>query len=35
VAVGLAGCACLLLVVLFLLGNKYGRRSKFGLKGKK
>ncbi|KAM4602813.1 NT-3 growth factor receptor [Polymixia lowei] len=33
VAVGLAGFACILLVVLFVLINKYGRRSKFGMKG--
>lgn len=35
IAVGLAGFACVMLVVLFLLINKYGRRSKFGMKGKK
>lgn len=34
IAVGLAGFACLMLVVLFLLLNKYGRHSKFGMKGK-
>lgn len=34
IAVGLAGFACVLLVVLFVLINKYGRRSKFGMKGK-
>ncbi|XP_074533664.1 NT-3 growth factor receptor-like isoform X2 [Halichoeres trimaculatus] len=33
IAVGLAGFACVMLVVLFLVFNKYGRRSKFGLKG--
>ncbi|XP_028287200.1 NT-3 growth factor receptor-like isoform X2 [Parambassis ranga] len=33
IAVGLAGFACVMLVVLFLLINKYGRRSKFGMKG--
>uniref|UniRef100_A0A671XTC7 Tyrosine-protein kinase receptor n=1 Tax=Sparus aurata TaxID=8175 RepID=A0A671XTC7_SPAAU len=33
IAVGLAGFACLMLVVLFLLLNKYGRHSKFGMKG--
>ncbi|XP_018618665.1 NT-3 growth factor receptor [Scleropages formosus] len=33
IAVGLAGFACVLLVVLFILINKYGRRSKFGMKG--
>ncbi|XP_032380206.1 NT-3 growth factor receptor isoform X2 [Etheostoma spectabile] len=33
IAVGLAGFACVMLVVLFLLVNKYGRRSKFGMKG--
>uniref|UniRef100_A0A3Q3M4S9 Tyrosine-protein kinase receptor n=1 Tax=Mastacembelus armatus TaxID=205130 RepID=A0A3Q3M4S9_9TELE len=33
IAVGLAGFACVMLVVLFLLINKYGRHSKFGLKG--
>ncbi|XP_029008315.1 NT-3 growth factor receptor-like isoform X1 [Betta splendens] len=33
IAVGLAGFACVMLVVLFLLLNKYGRRSKFGMKG--
>ncbi|KAA8590714.1 hypothetical protein FQN60_014648 [Etheostoma spectabile] len=32
IAVGLAGFACVMLVVLFLLVNKYGRRSKFGMK---
>ncbi|MBN3312337.1 NTRK3 factor, partial [Atractosteus spatula] len=32
IAVGLAGFACVLLVVLFVLINKYGRRSKFGMK---
>eukprot|EP00064_Thunnus_orientalis_P001164 superscaffoldBa00000076_g1166 len=32
IAVGLAGFACVMLVVLFLLINKYGRRSKFGMK---
>ncbi|TKS74063.1 NT-3 growth factor receptor [Collichthys lucidus] len=32
IAVGLAGFACVMLVVLFLLINKYGRRSKFGIK---
>lgn len=31
---GLAGFACVMLVVLFLLINKYGRHSKFGMKGK-
>ncbi|XP_034427531.1 NT-3 growth factor receptor isoform X3 [Hippoglossus hippoglossus] len=30
IAVGLAGFACVLLLVLFVLINKYGRRSKFG-----
>lgn len=34
IAVGLAGFACILLLVLFVLINKYGRRSKFGMKGK-
>ncbi|CAG03100.1 unnamed protein product, partial [Tetraodon nigroviridis] len=34
IAVGLAGFACILLLVLFILINKYGRRSKFGMKGK-
>lgn len=34
IAVGLAGFACVLLLVLFVLINKYGRRSKFGMKGK-
>uniref|UniRef100_A0A674P938 Tyrosine-protein kinase receptor n=1 Tax=Takifugu rubripes TaxID=31033 RepID=A0A674P938_TAKRU len=33
IAVGLAGFACILLLVLFVLINKYGRRSKFGMKG--
>uniref|UniRef100_A0AAY4DKF0 receptor protein-tyrosine kinase n=1 Tax=Denticeps clupeoides TaxID=299321 RepID=A0AAY4DKF0_9TELE len=33
IAVGLAGFACLLLVIMFLLLNKYGRHSKFGMKG--
>ncbi|XP_047453424.1 NT-3 growth factor receptor-like [Mugil cephalus] len=33
VAVGLAGFACVMLVLVFLLINKYGRRSKFGIKG--
>ncbi|XP_018594781.1 NT-3 growth factor receptor-like isoform X1 [Scleropages formosus] len=33
IAVGLAGFACVLLVLLFVLINKYGRRSKFGMKG--
>ncbi|XP_068458749.1 NT-3 growth factor receptor-like isoform X1 [Clinocottus analis] len=33
IAVGLAGFTCVMLVVLFLLINKYGRRSKFGMKG--
>uniref|UniRef100_A0A3Q1GYL2 Tyrosine-protein kinase receptor n=1 Tax=Acanthochromis polyacanthus TaxID=80966 RepID=A0A3Q1GYL2_9TELE len=33
IAVGLAGFACMMLVILFLLINKYGRRSKFGMKG--
>uniref|UniRef100_A0A3Q1FCP5 Tyrosine-protein kinase receptor n=1 Tax=Acanthochromis polyacanthus TaxID=80966 RepID=A0A3Q1FCP5_9TELE len=33
IAVGLAGFACVLLLVLFVLINKYGRRSKFGMKG--
>ncbi|XP_053742297.1 NT-3 growth factor receptor isoform X2 [Synchiropus splendidus] len=33
IAVGLAGFACVMLIVLFLLINKYGRRSKFGIKG--
>ncbi|KAM7002473.1 NT-3 growth factor receptor-like isoform 3-T3 [Tautogolabrus adspersus] len=32
-AVGLAGVACVMLVILFLLMNKYGPRSKFGMKG--
>lgn len=31
---GLAAFACVLLVVLFIMINKYGRRSKFGMKGK-
>ncbi|XP_072321574.1 NT-3 growth factor receptor isoform X2 [Eucyclogobius newberryi] len=30
IAVGLAGFACVLLLVLFVLINKYGRRNKFG-----
>ncbi|KAK2107437.1 NT-3 growth factor receptor [Saguinus oedipus] len=34
IAVGLAAFACVLLVVLFIMINKYGRRSKFGMKGK-
>ncbi|XP_048185409.1 NT-3 growth factor receptor isoform X2 [Perognathus longimembris pacificus] len=33
IAVGLAAFACVLLVVLFIMINKYGRRSKFGMKG--
>ncbi|XP_075997923.1 NT-3 growth factor receptor-like [Genypterus blacodes] len=33
IAVGLAVFACVMLVVLYLLINKYGRRSKFGMKG--
>ncbi|XP_060784475.1 NT-3 growth factor receptor [Neoarius graeffei] len=33
IAVGLAGFACILLLVMFVLINKYGRRSKFGMKG--
>ncbi|XP_077173549.1 NT-3 growth factor receptor isoform X2 [Paroedura picta] len=33
IAVGLAAFACILLVVLFIMINKYGRRSKFGMKG--
>lgn len=33
IAVGLAGFACVLLLVLFVLINKYGRRNKFGMKG--
>uniref|UniRef100_G3PPI8 Tyrosine-protein kinase receptor n=1 Tax=Gasterosteus aculeatus aculeatus TaxID=481459 RepID=G3PPI8_GASAC len=33
IAVGLAGFACVLLLVIFVLINKYGRRSKFGMKG--
>uniref|UniRef100_A0A8C5MKT0 Tyrosine-protein kinase receptor n=1 Tax=Leptobrachium leishanense TaxID=445787 RepID=A0A8C5MKT0_9ANUR len=33
IAVGLAAFACVLLVVLFIVINKYGRRSKFGMKG--
>ncbi|XP_076878695.1 LOW QUALITY PROTEIN: NT-3 growth factor receptor [Brachyhypopomus gauderio] len=33
IAVGLAGFACVLLLVMFLLINKYGRRAKFGMKG--
>ncbi|XP_064422068.1 NT-3 growth factor receptor isoform X2 [Latimeria chalumnae] len=33
IAVGLAAFACVLLVVLFIIINKYGRRSKFGMKG--
>uniref|UniRef100_H3BCE1 LRRCT domain-containing protein n=1 Tax=Latimeria chalumnae TaxID=7897 RepID=H3BCE1_LATCH len=32
IAVGLAAFACVLLVVLFIIINKYGRRSKFGMK---
>lgn len=32
-AVGLAVFACVILVVLFVLINKYGRRSKFIIKG--
>lgn len=34
IAVGLVGFACFLLLILFVLINKYGRRSKFGMKGK-
>lgn len=34
IAVGLAAFACVLLVVLFIMINKYGRRSKFGMKGR-
>ncbi|KAJ7999385.1 hypothetical protein DPEC_G00193850 [Dallia pectoralis] len=34
VAVGLAGLAGILLILLFFLINKYGRRNKFGMKGK-
>eukprot|EP00063_Salmo_salar_P057375 XP_014032210.1 PREDICTED: NT-3 growth factor receptor-like [Salmo salar] len=34
IAVGLAGFTSVLLIVLFILINKYGRRNKFGLKGK-
>ncbi|XP_064839903.1 NT-3 growth factor receptor-like [Oncorhynchus masou masou] len=33
IAVGLAGFTSVLLIVLFILINKYGRRNKFGLKG--
>ncbi|XP_048418964.1 NT-3 growth factor receptor-like [Stegostoma tigrinum] len=33
IAVGLAAFACVLLLVLFIMINKYGRRSKFGMKG--
>uniref|UniRef100_A0A8C6MIB5 Tyrosine-protein kinase receptor n=1 Tax=Nothobranchius furzeri TaxID=105023 RepID=A0A8C6MIB5_NOTFU len=33
IAVGLATFACVILVILFLLINKYGRRSKFNIKG--
>ncbi|XP_043934294.1 NT-3 growth factor receptor isoform X2 [Protopterus annectens] len=33
IAVGLAAFACVLLVVLFIVINKYGRRSKFGMNG--
>ncbi|XP_062857003.1 NT-3 growth factor receptor [Trichomycterus rosablanca] len=33
IAVGLAGFACVLLLIMFILINKYGRRSKFGMKG--
>uniref|UniRef100_A0A8C6UM49 Tyrosine-protein kinase receptor n=1 Tax=Neogobius melanostomus TaxID=47308 RepID=A0A8C6UM49_9GOBI len=33
IAVGLACFACVMLVILFLLISKYGRRSKFGMKG--
>ncbi|KAM8972304.1 NT-3 growth factor receptor isoform 2-T2 [Pelodytes ibericus] len=33
IAVGLAAFACVLLVVLFIVINKYGRHSKFGMKG--
>ncbi|XP_034161458.1 NT-3 growth factor receptor isoform X1 [Pangasianodon hypophthalmus] len=33
IAVGLAGFACVLLLIMFVLINKYGRRSKFGMKG--
>ncbi|KAF5887565.1 NT-3 growth factor receptor-like, partial [Clarias magur] len=32
IAVGLAGFGCVLLLVMFVLINKYGRRSKFGMK---
>uniref|UniRef100_A0AAZ3PXN5 receptor protein-tyrosine kinase n=1 Tax=Oncorhynchus tshawytscha TaxID=74940 RepID=A0AAZ3PXN5_ONCTS len=33
IAVGLAGFTSVLLIVLFILINKYGRRNKYGLKG--
>ncbi|XP_030620802.1 NT-3 growth factor receptor isoform X2 [Chanos chanos] len=33
IAVGLAGFACVILIVVFVLINKYGRRTKFGMKG--
>uniref|UniRef100_A0A3B3Q8J6 Tyrosine-protein kinase receptor n=1 Tax=Paramormyrops kingsleyae TaxID=1676925 RepID=A0A3B3Q8J6_9TELE len=33
IAVGLAGFACVVLVLLYVLINKYGPRSKFGMKG--
>uniref|UniRef100_A0A8C5D9S7 Tyrosine-protein kinase receptor n=1 Tax=Gouania willdenowi TaxID=441366 RepID=A0A8C5D9S7_GOUWI len=33
IAVGLAGFACVVLLLVFVLINKYGRRSKFGMKG--
>ncbi|XP_041853238.1 NT-3 growth factor receptor-like [Melanotaenia boesemani] len=33
IAVGLTGFACVVLVVFFLLVSKYGRRSKFSMKG--
>ncbi|KAK1803995.1 hypothetical protein P4O66_003929 [Electrophorus voltai] len=32
IAVGLAGFICILLLVMFVLINKYGRRAKFGMK---
>jgi hypothetical protein len=35
VAVCLAGSAGIFFLILFLLINKYGRRSKLGMKGKK
>lgn len=33
IAVGLAVFGCFLLLILFIMFNKYGRRSKYGMKG--